>query len=99
MEVNFKLNKDFEKTLKVIDEKYGEDFEILNGFHESQLNFSDFINGFVHIIVDDVVDVNDPLYKLTTNHIEELRDESMYVSSTFGESIKFILEVKWKKPL
>ena len=54
MNINFKLNKDFEKTFKVIDEKYGEDFELLNGFHESQLNFSDFIDGFVDKNVADV---------------------------------------------
>lgn len=47
MNINIKVNKDFERTLNNIDEKYGEDFEILNGFHESQLNFSDFIDGFV----------------------------------------------------
>ncbi len=54
MEIPIKVNKDFEKAFKVIDEKYGEDFEILNGFHESQLNFSDFINGFVDKNVADV---------------------------------------------
>ena len=54
MEINFKLNKDFEKTFKSIDDKYGEDFELLNGFHESQLNFSDFIDGFVDKNVADV---------------------------------------------
>lgn len=54
MVINIKVNKDFEKTLGVIDDKYGEDFEILNGFHESQLNFSDFIEGFVDKNVADV---------------------------------------------
>lgn len=54
MNINFKLNKDFEKAFRNIDDKYGEDFEILNGFHESQLNFSDFIDGFVDKNVADV---------------------------------------------
>lgn len=54
MEIPIKVNKDFEKAFKVIDEKYGEDFEILNGFHESQLNFSDFIDGFCDKNVADV---------------------------------------------
>lgn len=54
MDISIKMNKDFEKTLKKIDEKYGEDFEILNGFHESQLNFSDFIDGFIDKNVADV---------------------------------------------
>ena len=54
MNINFKVNKDFEKAFTTIDSKYGEDFEILNGFHESQLNFSDFIDGFVDKNVADV---------------------------------------------
>lgn len=59
MDIRLKLNKDFEKNLNVIDEKYGEDFEILNGFHESQLNFSDFVDSFVDKNVADVtIDAN-----------------------------------------
>ena len=54
MEIPIKVNKDFEKAFKVIDEKYGEDFEVLNGFHESQLNFSDFIDGFCDKNVADI---------------------------------------------
>lgn len=53
------MNKDFEKSLALLHEKYGEDFEILNGIHESQLNFSDFIDGFVDKPVADVtIDAN-----------------------------------------
>lgn len=59
MDIRIKLNKDFEKNLNVIDEKYGEDFELLNGFHESQLNFSDFVDSFVDKNVADVtIDAN-----------------------------------------
>ncbi|MEG1620821.1 MAG: anaerobic ribonucleoside-triphosphate reductase [Oscillospiraceae bacterium] len=54
-----KTNKDFEKAYSKMSEEYGEDFEILNGFHESQLNFSDFINGFIDKNVSDVtIDAN-----------------------------------------
>lgn len=59
MDIRIKLNKDFEKNLNVIDERYGEDFELLNGFHESQLNFSDFVDSFVDKNVADVtIDAN-----------------------------------------
>lgn len=59
MNIPIKMNKDFERALSTIDAKYGEDFEILNGFHESQLNFSDFIDGFVDKNVADVtIDAN-----------------------------------------
>ena len=54
MNIPIKMNKDFERALSTIDAKYGEDFEILNGFNESQLNFSDFIDGFVDKNVADV---------------------------------------------
>jgi len=59
MNIPIKTNKDFEKTLGLLNEKYGEDFELLNGFHETQLNFSDFIDGFVGKNVADVtIDAN-----------------------------------------
>ena len=54
MKIDIKVNKDFEKALEMNKAKYGEDFEILNGFHESQLNFSDFIDGFIDKNVADV---------------------------------------------
>jgi len=54
MKIDIKVNKDFEKALEANKAKYGEDFEILNGFHESQLNFSDFIDGFIDKNVADV---------------------------------------------
>ena len=54
MNIPIKMSKDFEKALTTVDAKYGEDFELLNGFHESQLNFSDFIDGFVDKNVADV---------------------------------------------
>ena len=54
MNIPIKMNKDFERALSTIDAKYGEDFEVLNGFNESQLNFSDFIDGFVDKNVADV---------------------------------------------
>ena len=47
MNVELKLNKDFERCVENLVMKYGEDFELLNGFHNSQLNFSDFIDSFV----------------------------------------------------
>lgn len=59
MNITFKLNRDFEKTLKTLSDKYGEDFEILNGIHESQLNFSDFVDGFIDKkVVDVTIDAN-----------------------------------------
>lgn len=59
MNIPIKMNKDFEKAMYALNERYGEDFEFLNGFHETQLNFSDFIDGFIDKNVADVtIDAN-----------------------------------------
>lgn len=59
MNIDLKFNKDFERALDALREKYGEDFEILNGIHNSQMNFSDFIDAFVDKNVADVtIDAN-----------------------------------------
>lgn len=47
MNITVKLNKDFERTWEELKKKYGEDFEKLNGLHETQLDFSDFIDNFI----------------------------------------------------
>ena len=44
-----KLNKDFVRTLDSLKEKYGEDFEILNGLSENQLNHTEFLDNFTKI--------------------------------------------------
>lgn len=59
MNIPIKVNRDFELYMNSLITKYGEDFEILNGFHESQLNFSDFINGFIDKnVADATIDSN-----------------------------------------
>ena len=59
MNIPLKMNKDFEKAMTALNEKYGEDFDLLNGFHETQLNFSDFIDNFVdHNVADVTIDAN-----------------------------------------
>ena len=44
-----KLNKDFVRTLDALKEKYGEDFEILNGLSDNQLNHTEFLDNFTKI--------------------------------------------------
>ena len=59
MQINIKVDKDFGNTLRRLKETYGEDFEILNGFHESQMNFSDFLDKFVDsTVADSTIDAN-----------------------------------------
>ena len=60
MKINIKTDKDFAKQMFKLRIKYGDDFEKLNGFHESQLNFSDFIDGFTaqNKVADVTIDSN-----------------------------------------
>lgn len=54
MDIHIKTDKNFTTTLNKLIDEYGEDFEFLNGFHDSQMNFSDFIDGFIDKNVADV---------------------------------------------
>lgn len=47
MNINIKLNKDFERQLNRLIEAYGEDFLKLQGLDEAKLSFTDFIDNFV----------------------------------------------------
>lgn len=47
MEINVKLGKNFTTQFNKMCEKYGEDFEKLNGFSENNFNLSEFINHFI----------------------------------------------------
>jgi len=55
-----KLNKNFVACYNKLSEKYGEEFEKINGFHSSNLNFTDFIDNFVDTNnpVDATIDSN-----------------------------------------
>lgn len=60
MNIQLKLSKDFERCLEDLKEKYGEDFEFINGLHPSQLDFSEFIDNFVDkdTVADSSIDPN-----------------------------------------
>jgi len=60
MDIQLKLSKDFERYLEELKEKYGEDFEYINGLHPSHLDFSEFIDNFVDkdTVADASIDPN-----------------------------------------
>ena len=60
MNIELKLTKDFERYLDELKNKYGEDFEYINGIHPSQLDFSEFIDNFVdkQTLADASIDPN-----------------------------------------
>lgn len=60
MLIKLNLDRDFERTLDRLIDKYGEAFEYINGIHSSQLDFSEFINNFVdkNTLADASIDPN-----------------------------------------
>ena len=60
MDIKLNLNKSFVACINKMREKYGEDFEKLNGFHNSNLNFTDFIDQFTNSnnVADVTIDAN-----------------------------------------
>ena len=94
MEVNYKFNKDFERAIENLRDKYGEDFEILNGVHNSQLNFSDFIDAFVDKNVADVsIDSN---ANASSKDVASLRSEKGKSVDKLIVANKIFYEIKKK---
>lgn len=60
MDIKLDLFKPFEEFVDVLKEKYGEKFEIFNGFANSNLNFTDFIDNFIEAdtVADTTIDAN-----------------------------------------
>lgn len=60
MNIELRLNTDFQRTLDDLRKKYGEDFEYINGVHPNQLDYSEFLDKFVKkgILADTTIDPN-----------------------------------------
>ena len=60
MQIEIKLNSDFERQLEYLKNKYGSDFEYINGLHPSQQDCSEFLNNFVSndTLADSTIDPN-----------------------------------------
>lgn len=60
MDIKLNLFKPFEECIQELREKYGENFEIMNGFSNSNLNFTDFIDNFIEAstVAETTIDAN-----------------------------------------
>lgn len=60
MDINVKLNKNFTTQLNKLKEKYGEEFEKINGLSDENLNLSGFIDNFIDSsnTADSTIDAN-----------------------------------------
>jgi len=95
MEIELKLLTDFERTLNVLREKYGEDFEYINGVHPSQLDYTEFLSNFIKndTLADTTVDPN-----ANANHrdIRSFMTEKGKASDKLFGLNKIFLEIKKK---
>ena len=60
MQINIKVDKDFENCLEGLINKYGSRLAELNGFADKQLNYTEFIDNFVEkkTVADATIDGN-----------------------------------------
>ena len=95
MDIQIQLNKDFERALNQLKEKYGEDFEYINGVHPSQLDYSAFLSNFVgkNTLADASIDPN-----ANANHrdIRSFMTEKGKPSDKLFALNKIFLEIKKK---
>ena len=76
MEINIKTYKPFVSAMNNMKNKYGEKFEYYNGFHESQLSLTEFIDNFID--TDTVADATiDPNANSATKDIRTLMNDMM----------------------
>ena len=95
MQIELKLNKDFERYLDVLREKYGEEFELINGVHPSQLDYTEFLDKFTKdgTLADASIDPNaNSSHKDIRSFITEKGKAS---DKLFGLS-KIFMEIKKK---
>jgi len=60
MDIKMKLNRNFVACMNRLKEQYGEQIERINGFHNDNLNFTDFIDNFIdsNSVADVSIDAN-----------------------------------------
>lgn len=93
MDITLSLNRDFERCLDNLREKYGSDFEFINGVHPSQLDYSTFLSKFVDnkTLADTTIDPN-----ANANHkdIRSFMTEKGKSSDKLFAINKIFLEIK-----
>lgn len=95
MEIALKLNKDFERFLDELRVKYGEDFELINGVHPSQLDYSEFLANFTRN--DTLADTSvDPNANASHKDIRSFMTEKGKASDKLFGLNKIFLEIKQK---
>lgn len=93
MEIQIKLDKDFERYFYNLKEEYGEDFATLNGLSDEQLSYNDFLDNFVSkkTVADSSIDGNS---NVSIKDIVTLRSEMSKPHEKLMAYNKIFLEMK-----
>lgn len=93
MEININLDNDFEKQIDKLKKKYGYEITKINGLAEEQLDYTDFIDGFVDS--DNVANATiDPNANAGTKDVRGLLDEMNKPHSKLLSLNKIYYEIK-----
>lgn len=93
MQYNINLDNDFEKQVKKLTEKYGEEMAKINGFSEDQLDYTNFIDNFVDS--DNVANATiDPNANSNSKDVRGLLDEMNKPHSKLLSFNKIYYEIK-----
>lgn len=95
MELDFNLNKDFERTFAKMKDEYGDDFLDLNGLNDDKLSPTDFLDSFVrsYNVADSSIDSN---ANIQQKDIVTLRTENSKPQEKLVSYFKIFLEYKQK---
>jgi len=95
MQIEIKLDKDFERYLNSLKEEYGEDFTNLNGLSDEKLSYTDFLDNFVaaKTVADASVDGSSNVW---AKDIVTLRSEKSKPHEKLMAYSKIFKEVKQK---
>lgn len=113
MNIEVKLNKDFEREFNVLKEEYGDDFANLNGLSDEKLSYSDFLDGFVaeETVADSSVDGSSNVYSkdivTLRSEMSKPHEKLMAYSKIFSEMKKEFglrkakkwMDAEWNKAL
>lgn len=95
MQIELKLNRDFEKTLNQLFDDLGEEFMYLNGLHPSQLDYSEFLTKFISN--DTLADTSiDPNANANNRDVRSFMTEKGKASDKLFGLNKIFLEIKQK---
>ena len=95
MNVEYKLDKDFDRIFEKLSEEYGEDFLTINGLDASKLSITEFLDNFVKStnVADASIDSNS---NIKQKDIATLRSEYSKPQEKLISYFKIFLEYKQK---